>query len=260
MCIQGVLGENITPNSTIMNKSAKNSPLLTVDAHLRNKKEDMLLHIRLDHLHRGHCIVLSTLQQESATVTEELQNMLRQKSILRKFKLDDLIMQLKTINMRDKTEMNSNWDSKARGTMAASTQSNLQRVSLLGTWAGLNGRTSPSSFVQDELDERLSTNQFVKKGSHMSASVRKSSSRPSGFRRPKSTAFLQGRIADGGDIQSLTHKELRRMASIENIYQKELERQKQDRLQERVQWKKFMDEKMKEKINNFIMTLDKSVK
>lgn len=243
-----------------MNKS-KNSPMLTVDAHLKNKKEDVLLLGRLDHLHHGHRIVLSSLQQESTTVTEELQNLLRQKSILQNFKLDDLILQLKG----NKDETNSDWNSKGvrmnplfsgKGKIATSStqnnpQSGEQRSSLLGTWAGLNGRISPNSFVHDEFDGRSLSKQYVKRRSLMSSSA--SASR---FRRSMSTTSLRRGSTEDGDIQSLTHKELRRMASIDNIYQKELEKQKHDRLQEREQFKKFMDEKIKEKINNFIKTLD----
>ncbi|XP_038656962.1 uncharacterized protein LOC119967936 [Scyliorhinus canicula] len=248
-----------------MSKLAKDSVMLTVDAHLKNKKEDVLLHTRLDQMYHGHRIVLSTLQQESTTVSEDLQNLLTQKTILRKFKLDDLIKQIKAFNKGDKAK-NSNDDSMTNGraqTAPSSTVSNLQsgqrRASLLGAWAGIDGRTSPNSFVQDEIDGRFSTNQYMKNISHMSASVNSGSSGPPGFRRSKSIVSLGGRIADGGDAQCLTHKELRRMASIESIYQKEMERQKLDRLQEREKFRKFLDEKRIEKVNDFLKTLDKKV-
>ncbi|XP_059501406.1 uncharacterized protein LOC125452268 [Stegostoma tigrinum] len=257
-----------------MSKLAKDSTMLTVDAHMKNKKEDVLLHNKLDHLYRGHRIVLSTLQQESTNVTEELQNILSQKTILQKCKLDDLITQLRTFKKGGKTEITSDGDTTTSGvnslffgrakTAPSTTVSNLQsgqrRASLLNTWAGLDGRTSPNSSLQDELDGKFSTNQYMKKMPHMSSSINNVSSRPPGFRRSKSIVSLGRNTGDGGNGQCLTRKELRRLASMENICQKVLERQKLDRLQEREQFKKFLDEKMKEKVNDFIKTLDKNLK
>ncbi|XP_043538922.1 uncharacterized protein LOC122543975 [Chiloscyllium plagiosum] len=256
-----------------MSKLVKDSTMLTVDAHMKNKKENVLLHTRLDHLYRGHRIVLSTLQQQSTNVTEELETLLNQKAILQKCKLDDLIMQLKTFKKGDTTEITSNGDA-TRGvncllfgrakttpsTMLSNLQSGQRRESLLDTWAGLDGRTSPNFSFQDELGGRFSTSQYMKKMPHMSASIHTVSSRPPGLRRSKSIVSLGGNTGDGGNGQCLTHKELRRMASMENICQKELERQKLDRLQEREQFKKFLDEKMQEKVNDFIKTLDKNLK
>ncbi|MGH0151226.1 UNVERIFIED_CONTAM: hypothetical protein FKN15_042704 [Acipenser sinensis] len=232
------------------------------DVRLKNKKEDAQLQIKLDHLNFRYRVAFTTLHYETTAVMKEHYNLLCVKGSTHRATADNTMKELqlhkenKETNNHTQISMLSQKPYIYRHPRTVSSKSGYSRnvMSSLSSSRAWSGHSFKTDSKLNVTNDRLSVSRNSRKELHETIQSQLACSRL----RPKSTPLLPGGSEVNpveASIRVFTCRQLRHIATIDSICKKELARQKKNDKQEKERKKLHMEEKLNQKIKEFLNTL-----
>ncbi|XP_029452884.1 uncharacterized protein LOC115088836 [Rhinatrema bivittatum] len=241
------------------------SPLMTVDAYIQNKREDEDLCVRLDSMHHRHWVTLNTLRQKTNHMEKQHQHLLLQRAISQRSTLGQVMNEIRSLKSAklssdNKRDLLPDIELSIKSDSALPKPNHLQmflwQPSVSFAPHGKTQAKDIRSLVHRPLMQRASSAMELSRFRSDLASV-KTPERTMDFvvEQPKAMLSLQRRSAS--TVEVMTYRQLGGIAKIENIYIKETEMQKKNKLLEKEQIKQKLNASLQEKIKNFLKNCEK---
>ncbi|XP_043919330.1 uncharacterized protein LOC122794768 [Protopterus annectens] len=243
-------------------KASKRSPTDTADVHFRNKKEDALLRLRLDHISYRCWYSVSNIQREKDLLAKEHQRFLQQIDLSRQSTLNTLLKDIDSVNKNEnsfsigtqsvekyKPKHACDVTSRSPHCHSVLSHKNLSQVfSSYSRRAVSSMSHMPHSAVVNEL---FTVDNDNNEDTDLAGNDVKLNKGPK--KRPKSTSFLLHHPES--TMEMLTNNQLKSISALDQIYQQEMERHRHLLMQEREKEKQRLEGILQKKINVFLKKL-----
>ncbi|XP_078502890.1 uncharacterized protein LOC144761323 [Lissotriton helveticus] len=238
-------------------KCRAKSPMVMVDAHFLNQKEEEELCDKLDGIHYQHYCTMSTLRKETNQTEMQCRKLLAQRKTIQRTTLDHVMSEIRCLKVERPSSIRQRHNTLLKpGAFArpssASPRLGQSRVAHASS-CQLASDGVGNSLISDQipfLRRAVSDDEWSKYKLRPATSKTHEASSCAPSRKPRAVSSRLRKMDSTTD--TMTYRKLEGLAKIENISLKEAERTRQDKIMEKEKISQMLDDALQQKINHFL--------